>query len=901
MNKTSLLTELNLMQKKALFVYLTFFLLLTAFPLNGEAKQFTVRQQMERASRSRNIHFVYDASLPLDIPCRGHVNLKSSLPDLLTQIFTDTDITFEIKGRYVMLMRKKGSVKHVSPSTLAKHTPKERRHTLSGYVTDSSGETLVNVTILDQTTGAATMTNAHGFFSLTLPEGEHLLTCSYLGFDTAERTIHLTADQTLKIQMQEDNQLSEVVVKGDLNSPLMSTQTGKHSFSRHDIQTEFSLLSSSDVVKTLQRVSGVSEGVELASGLYVHGGNADENLFLIDGTPLYQVNHAMGLFSAFNADVVKNVDFYKGGFPARYGGRLSSVIDVRTSDGDFQHLHGSYRIGLIDGGLHLEGPIVKGKTSFNFGLRRSWLDLIARPAFSIYNHSNNAYDDDITLYYFFHDINLKLTHILSPRTRASLSVYSGKDKLSTSDKCKDRSESSFWYDYDSKYKYRWGNLNVAAQLEHQFSPKLFANFAAVYTYNFAKFDSYEIDIDYDADNKPGSQSHIAHGYHSTINDLGYRTAFDFRPSPRHHIRFGHDLIWHIFRPQTQSRLNVVGDSEGIDTVRSSSNSHYGAIEANVYVEDAMTINEHWSLNGGFNASLFHIGRKNFTDFCPRFSLKYQPLPILSFKASITAMSQFVHKISNSFVDLPTDYWVPTTERLHPMHSWQTTVGAYFQPDRHWLVSIEGYYKKSTHLLQYANWNGLEPPAEKWDQLVMNGRGRFYGMEIDATFRTHDLILKGSYTLSWNERKYREFYDGWYPDKFDNRHKLNLSARWNISRKVNMFAEWCLHSGNRITVPTQWALMPNVPDGSGSHEDNTFIYERPNNYTLPLYHRLDVGFDFHHTTKHGHERIWNLSFYNVYCHLNSWFVEVKEHADGSFYLKNHAFIPIIPSFSYTIKF
>ena len=278
------------------------------------------------------------------------------------------------------------------------------------------------------------MTNEHGFYSLTLPEGEHRLRVSYIGFEDKNETINLNANRSHLFILKENARVSEVVVTADLNSPVTGTQMGKRSLSQQDIKTEFSLLSSPDVVKTLQRLSGVQEGIEVASGLYVHGGNNDENLFLIDGTPLYQINHSLGLFSSFNADVVKNVDFYKSGFPARYGGRLSSVVDVRTNDGNWERLHGSYRIGMLDGGFQLDGPIklksekrreengeVRGVdfgTSFNIGLRRSWLDLLTRPAFAIANHYND--EEKITLAYDFYDLNAKLTHIFNRRSQIPL-------------------------------------------------------------------------------------------------------------------------------------------------------------------------------------------------------------------------------------------------------------------------------------------------------------------------------------------------------------------------------------------------------------------------------------------------------------------------------------------------
>lgn len=417
---------------------------------------------------------------------------------------------------------------------------------------DAGGETLINATVWDETTGTGTTTNAYGFYSLTLPAGDHLIKYSYLGF--SDRTLKARLHDNLRQDMvlTEDNRLPEVLVTGDLNSPLLTTQTGKRSFGASDIKTGYALLSSPDVVKTLQRVSGVADGVELASGLYVHGGNDDENLFLLDGTPLYQINHAMGLFSSFNADMVKNVDFYKSGFPARYGGRLSSVIDVRTNDGDMQHFHGSVRLGLLDGGLQFEGPLQKGKTSFNIALRRSWLDLISRPVFAIVNHNTSPDDDKVTINYFFHDFNAKITHLFSLRSRLALSTYWGQDKLDTKDV--DESDEMHYRDL-TKNRFNWGNFNTSLDWTYIVSPKFFAHISGVYTYSLSKLWSKE---DYTSGGYGDmlSRNYSEHGHHSTINDVGYRTSFDYRPTPHHHLRFGHDITLHCYRPQTSNQLYI---------------------------------------------------------------------------------------------------------------------------------------------------------------------------------------------------------------------------------------------------------------------------------------------------------------------------------------------------------
>ena len=564
---------------------------------------------------------------------------------------------------------------------------------------------------------------------------------------------------------------------------------------------------------------------------------------------------------------------------------------------------------MLDGSVQFEGPIRKGRTSYNIGLRRSWLDLLTRPFFAIYNRTNDADEDDITLNYFFHDFNAKVTNIFSDRSRLSLSMYSGEDRIHTRDKIVDT-------DYGdtevSEFKMNWGNFNVAANWEYLFSPKLFANFTAVYTHNVSKYSYVDDDR-----MTPSSPSHAgetsvmynSHGYRSTIDDVGYRTAFDYRPSPHHHIRMGHDYTFHMFHPQTRRHKNYYGTGLAVDTISTSSSYRNNAHEWNVYGEDEVTLDKHWSFNAGVNVALFSISHKIFVNTDPRLAVKYQPLSNLSFKTSLTSMTQYVHKISNSFLELPTDYWVPTTSALHPMRSWQWAGGVYYQPARTLTLSLEGYYKQSRHLLQYSSWSGLEPPASRWDKMVMDGKGKYFGLEFDAVYKTKRMELTGAYTLSWNKRYFDDFYPKWYYDKFDNRHKINLTGRWQLTSKIAAYAAWSYHSGNHVTVPVQMTQTPDVPDGRPPRanlpgdmvEDRMYVFDIPNNYRLPAYHRLDVGFDFHHTTRHGHERIWNVSVYNAYCHFNSLFVDIHQNDKGQFSIRNHAYIPVIPSFSYTIKF
>ena len=860
----------------------------------------TLRQQMYMLHRRLGINFVYGQDIHVDRPYTGPALKGMQADAALKTLFRDTGISWQWKGSYIILKQHTSKeVEKTSPD--GKAQVRGRRHTLSGYVRDREGEPLINATVYDLTSMQGTMTNEYGFFSITLAAGEHQLRVSYIGYSDSVERIKLDRNIRRDITLETNASLAEVVITGDMNSPLLNTQTGKRSLGKKDIQTEFNLMSSPDVVKTLQRTSGIAEGVELSSGLYVHGGGNDENLFLLDGTPLYQVNHTMGLFSSFNTDVVNNVDFYKSGFPARYGGRLSSVVDVRTEDGNMQRRKMSYRVGILDGSIHAEGPIVKGRTSYNIGLRRSWLDLLTRPIFAIYNHNHK--DEQTSVSYQFHDLNAKLTHIFNDRSRIHLSIYSGNDGLHS--KYTDRMEYTKGTVERGTYKndFKWGNFNAAINWSYIFSPKFFANFTTVYTHNLSRFAGHDDEHVTSESQKDAAVYLNEHSHQSSIDDVGTRLAFEYRPDPHHHIRFGQDYTYHLFRPQTSNQIYYQGtQGEPNDTIRSQSSNRHTAHEINLYAEDEVTVNDRWSFNGGVNAVCFVIGNKTFCNIDPRLALKYQLNRRVSLKLSYTYMTQFVHKISNAFLDLPTDYWVPTTQLLKPMRSYQLAAGIYAQLNRHWTVSTEGYWKRSGNLLQYSSWTGIEPPAESWDTQVMRGRGRFYGVEFDAHYHSARLKADLAYTLSWSQRRFDDFYDGWYDDKFDNRHRLLISARYRLMANTYVYAGWTMHTGNKMTMPTQYAARPNLPSGAGITSDAGFIYERPNNVTLPTYHRLDVGIDFHRVNKKGRERIWNISFYNVYCHLNSMggTVDYNEQTKR-FRVRNRAFIPIIPSISYTLKF
>lgn len=711
--------------------------------------------------------------------------------------------------------------------------------------------------------------------------------------------------------------LDEVVVTADFNSPLNTTQTGRVSLTGKDIHRGYALMSSPDVVKSLQNLAGVSAGMELTSGLYVHGGGNDENLFMLDGTPLYQVNHLGGLFSAFNTDVIKNIDFYKSGFPARYGGRLSSVVDVRTRDGNMREYHGTFSIGLLDGRLQFEGPIKKDRTSFNIGIRRSWLDLITTPIQWLQNIKTN---DKTFFSSSFHDFNAKLTHIFSERSRADLSFFSGDDRL--------HGKGRYTYSYTvdetemqehetSEVALRWGNTTAALNWKYVFSPKLFAVFTGLFTRNRSLIGYLEDYPTYDSDDRLISITHNENHNRPTINDFGYRAEFDLRPNSINHIRFGSNYLLHHFKPQDYYSNSYSGDHLGIDTLTTRRTHSFHGHELALYAEDDIAIGRKWHVNLGAHLTLFNVPHKTYATIDPRLSASYRADSRLTLKASYTVMSQFMHQLSNTYLNLPADYWVPSTARISPSRSRQVAAGAYMSFGRHIRLNLEGFYKTASNLLEYNGRTTLTPPYEDWETQICKGRGRAWGLEIEGSYVNRHLSVNTSYTLAWNERNFKEFYGGWYPDQFDNRHKLNINISGPLSKGTDFYAGWTYHSGNRMTLPQQLVTGPYIPGVADLPSISSLIfwnqilppftpstewyYEKPNNITLGAYHRLDIGINFRKPTKRGGERIWNISIYNAYCRLNPFLAGIRQRPDGSFYGKTTSVLPIIPSVSYTLKF
>lgn len=695
--------------------------------------------------------------------------------------------------------------------------------------------------------------------------------------------------------------LDEIVVISRLEAPAVETaEIGAKKITADEVRNSPVLFGEPDVIKALHTLPGVSEGTEGMAGMHVHGGNADENLYMLDNVPLYQVNHFAGLFSAFNTEIIRNIDFFKSSLPAKYDGRLSSFMDVRLQNGNLEGHHGSARLGLTSGSFNITGPIGKN-TSYLVGIRRSWYDVLTIPGLAIIN----SYEEEkTTLNYYFMDLNAKIAHRFSNKATGTVSVYFGDDKLKSGTK-----DSDFDGDFsgsveDDKYNFHWGNFFAQANLNYRISPELSAEFTSAYTRFFSSMQHHDLF-------KEGNQNSFIKmegrmKTNNNINDWIFRGDFYWQPNENSRVRFGGNYVRHSFLPSRTIRISVVDDTrfESRDSTWA-----YGANEVNAYIEDDWRITERFRVNAGMHASLFNIERKVHYGISPRLSLSYRPIENVAVKTAYSRTTQYVHQLSHTYLSLPTDQWIPITGKFKPQTADKIAIGTYFQfSGNKYALSIEGYYKWMHNLLDYADEYYLQPPMEMWNAQLTQGSGTAKGIDFNIEKTYGKITGHVSYSLAWADRTFAEKNGGHtFPARFDNRHKINVLANWNINEKVMLNASWTGHSGNRFTfLPQMWETPP-FDVGNFTTGGEAPLRTSINNYQLPFYHRLDLS-----CTVKNRRGYWTFSVYNAYCHVNTIAIkrghkEVHEitpngyvgHSEPIF--QKVKLLPIIPSISYTWQF
>ncbi len=782
------------------------------------------------------------------------------------------------------------------------------QHTVSGTVTDAkTGETLIGATVYDTVSKKGSITNQHGRFTITLKESKAVLRFSFVGYESQFHPMDLSKNQRLDVQLKGSLTLAEVTITGERTQHVESSQGGIIEIPVEQVKSVPVIFGETDVIKVVQLMPGVQSGAEGMSGMYVRGGGPDENLFLLDGVPMYNVNHLGGFFSAFNSDAVKNISLYKGSFPAHFSSRLSSVLDITTNNGNDKEYHGGIGVGLISAKFNLEGPIVKEKTTFSISGRRTYGDVFLQPMIALMMAADGE-EGKVNAGYYFYDLNAKVTHKFSDRSRLYASYYMGDDALYARYK--------FGQSYTSqdfmRLSYKWGNIVGSLRWNYELTPKLFMNVTGAYT-------RYRNNLSLTEESKHTNYSdEYTMRFNSGIQDATARVDFDYAPTPDHSIKFGGQFLHHIFTPETSSMKISENDQDenyNFDTVIGQSIVH--ANEFMAYGEDDWRINDWLKVNAGLNFTGFLVQGTFYPSLQPRVSGRMLINDRLSAKVGYTYMTQYLHLLSNSSISLPTDLWVPVTARIRPMTSQQVAAGFFYNLMDSLNLSVEGYYKYMDNLLEYKDGASFWGSSQGWEDKVCMGRGWAYGVEFLAQKNLGRLTGWLGYTWSHTYRLFdREgniLNNGKkFPAKYDRRHDVSVVLSYKFNDHIDASVSWVFSTGNAATL----ALQDIDPSGGERVQRNNgwnyynysstvpYVSSR-NNYRMPNYHRMDVSINFHKKLRRG-QRTINLSVYNVYNHQNPYLVYESyqwsnlEGRDMKV-LKQLSIFPILPSISYIWKF
>ena len=762
-------------------------------------------------------------------------------------------------------------------------------HTISGFVSDAkSGEKLIYASVYDEKTQTGCITNEYGFFSLVLPNPDVELVVSYVGFNSYKKSLKLTENIKLNIALDPAITLGEVLVTDKKADEMVkSSQMSMFEMPIQKIKMLPVLLGEADVMKSLQLLPGVQSGQEGASGIYVRGGGPDQNLILLDGVPVYNADHLFGFFSVFNPDAISSVKLIKGGFPARYGGRLSSVVDIRMKEGNLKEWHGSGAIGNVASKLTIEGPIVKDKTGFLISGRRTYIDLLARPIIDL------ASVGDVSAGYFFHDLNTKIHHQLGDDDKLFLSLYTGRDKAYSN-------YSDQWIydniinDDESKNELFWGNLTTALRWNHVFSPHVFANTTLVFSdYRFSVLTGYD-----HSENNVLTESYQSE-FVSGIQDVGGSMDFDLNWFPKHKMKSGVNYLYHTFKPGVSAYSMKVDEAEINQNI---GNNPVYANEYSLYFEDNWTMTERLQTNMGLHYSGFVLKNAFYHDLQPRISSRFLISEKISVKAAYARMQQYLHLLTNSTIGLPTDLWMPCTDSIPPQLSDQVALGLSWNINNMWDMSLEGFYKEMNNLIAYKEGASFFDVSQNWEDKIEIGDGWSYGMELLVRKNYGKFSGWIGYTMSWSWRQFDNLNFGEkYPYKYDRRHDISIAMTYKHSNEMDFGFTWVYGTGNAITLAlARYAGYTSTTGNEYNYSPDIEYYDSKNAYRMPAYHRMDFAANFHKEKKWG-KRTWSVGLYNAYNRQNPFYLFFGTDWNGNRQLKQLSLFPAIPFVRYSFNF
>jgi hypothetical protein len=779
----------------------------------------------------------------------------------------------------------------------------QQKFTISGTITEAkSGESVVGAKISIATLNLGATSNEYGFYSLTVPKGIYEVQFKADGLKTNTKQIDLNSNQMFNFEMSDETEvLEEVEVNAKRGENVTSTKVGQMELEMEKIKTLPAFMGEVDIIKTIQLLPGVSSVSEGGQGFYVRGGGPDQNLVLLDEAQVYNASHLFGFFSVFNSDAVKSVNMIKGGMPANFGGRISSVLEVKMNEGNTKQFKVKGGLGLISSRLTFEGPIVKDKGSFIVSARRTYIDVLMKsfiPKSSPFSGSG----------YYFYDFNLKANYRLGKRDKLFLSGYYGKDQFIFGNK-KD----------DFSVRMPWGNAIAAIRWNHIFNSKLFMNLTGTFTDYLFSFNS--------------EQDNFQFSLKSGIRDVGGKVDFSYFPSTRHKLKWGAEYLYHTFTPTSVSASQ---DETQFDTGEAQKlYSH----ESAVYFLDEFDLNEKIRFNAGLRYSMYQfVGPfkrfinspingndsvvqynkgdliKFYQAFEPRISGRLLLSKSSSIKAGYAYNYQYVHLTSLSAVSLPTDIWFPTTDIAKPQKGWQASLG-YFQnfKENKYEASVEIYYKGMKNLVEYKQ--GALPSDnvnDNTDNLLVFGTGWSYGAEFFVKKATGKLTGWIGYTWAKTERLFPDLQAEVFPAKYDRRHDLTVVAGYKLNDRWTFGACFIYASGNTLTLPNSWYVQD---------QSILFNYGLRNSTRMAPYHRLDISATLYDRptkkrtnpltgetieVKKKFRSNWNFSIYNVYNRANPYFLYIDNEGglltnDFKISVKQVTLFPIIPSATWNFEF
>lgn len=770
-------------------------------------------------------------------------------------------------------------------------TAQEKKYTISGYVKDQkTGEVLIGVSVVKQGTSMGTISNVYGFYSLTLPEGQHNLVYSFVGYQSISETISLNQNTTKNIELGDASaQLGEVVIsaeKEDVNVKSMEMSVAKLDIKQ--INKIPALLGEVDIVRSIQLLPGITTVGEGASGLNVRGGNVDQNLILLDEAPVYNASHLFGFFSVFNPDAVKDVKLIKGGIPAQYGGRTSSILDIRMKEGNNKSYNVNGGLGTIFSRLAIEGPIVKDKASFIIAGRRSYIDVLAKPFLK------RQYPALSDAKFYFYDLTAKVNWRINQKNTVFASGYFGRDV------------------FGSGFKFNWGNTTGTLRWNHLFSDKLFMNTTAFYS-------NYEYVIGF-KDEGNGQ----AFDWTSNIINYSVKPDFIYYLNSKNTLHIGGQAILFDFRPG-----NAVVTSASGSKLDISLDAKYG-LESAIYIDNEQKLSNRFQLQYGIRLSMFnYMGKgkgyyyydtipnerkrlketkefKNFEtitqypNFEPRVSMKLDITDASSVKASYNRMAQYIHLVSNTAAATPLDVWTPSTNNIKPLIADQVALGYFHNfKENMFETSLEVYYKNMQNMLDYID-NSNIFLNEYLEADLVQGKGRAYGLELFLRKSKGKLTGWISYTLARTERFTKGISnDKWFPSRFDRTHNLNTVLSYEINKKFTVSANFVYYTGAPQTFPTSRIEM----QGYVIPYNTTGLR---NNYRIPDYHRLDLSITYNikPNSKGRYHSNLVLAVYNAYNRRNAFAIYFRSQRDNPYFteaIRYSVIGTIVPALTYNFNF